>query len=108
MKLRLLPVLLLFLFIRAAAQSPRPNILFIMSDDHAAQAVGCYGSRINQTPNLDRIGANGMRFDRAYCTNSICAPVRASILTGKYSHRNGVLDNLYPFDGTQPTAPKIL
>lgn len=91
------------------AQTPvKPNILFIMSDDHAAQAVSCYGGAINRTPNLDRIAQNGMRFDRAYCTNSICAPVRAVILTGKYSHRNGVLDNLYPFDGSQPTAPKML
>lgn len=67
-----------------------PNILFIMSDDHAAHAIGAYGSRINRTPNIDRIAAGGMRFDQCFCTNSICAPSRAVILTGLYSHLNGV------------------
>ncbi|MBK6931580.1 MAG: sulfatase [Saprospirales bacterium] len=90
------------------AQSTRPNIIFIMSDDHAVQALSCYGSRLNQTPQIDRLAREGMRFDQAFCTNSICSPVRAVNLTGKFSHRNGVLDNLYPFDGSQPTAPKIL
>ena len=70
--------------------SPRPNILFIMSDDHAAHAMGCYGSRINQTPHMDRIAHEGVRFDNCFCTNSICAPSRATILTGTYSHINGV------------------
>ena len=105
---RILPFLLFTAPIFLFAQQPRPNILFIMSDDHAAQALSCYGSQINQTPNLDRIAQNGMRFDRAYCTNSICAPARAAILTGKLSHRNGMLDNLGSFDGSQPTAPKML
>lgn len=68
----------------------RPNIVFIMTDDHAAHALSCYGSRINQTPQLDRIAAGGMRFDNCFCTNSICAPSRATILTGTYSHVNGV------------------
>ena len=61
----------------------RPNILFIMSDDHAAHAMGCYGSRINRTPNLDRIASEGMRLDRCFCTNSICTPSRATILTAR-------------------------
>ncbi len=86
----------------------RPNILFIMSDDHAAHALSCYGSRINQTPNLDRIAREGMRFDNCFCTNSICAPSRASILTGKYSHRNGQKENGPAFDGSQQTFPKLL
>lgn len=85
-----------------------PNILFIMSDDHAAHAISCYGSRINQTPNLDRLAAEGMRFDNCFCTNGICAPSRASILTGKYNHLNGMLDNKLEFDGSQPTLPKLL
>ena len=68
----------------------RPNILFIMSDDHASHAMSCYGSRINQTPNLDRIADEGMRFDNVFCTNSICTPSRAAILTGTYNHVNGV------------------
>ena len=86
----------------------KPNIIFIMSDDHAAQALSCYGSKINQTPNLDRIAREGMRFDQCFCTNGICAPSRAVILTGKHSHLNGVLDNRMVFDGDQPTFPKLL
>jgi arylsulfatase A-like enzyme len=86
----------------------RPNILFIMADDHASQAVGCYGSRINRTPSIDRIAAEGMRFESCFCTNGICAPSRAVILTGKHSHLNGVRDNAVAFDGAQTTFPKLL
>jgi arylsulfatase A-like enzyme len=68
----------------------RPNILFVMSDDHAAHAISAYGSRINQTPHIDRLAREGVRFDRCFATNSICTPSRATILTGQYSHRNGV------------------
>jgi len=88
----------------------RPNILFIMSDDHASHAMSCYGSRINETPNLDRIAEGGMRFDNCFCTNSICTPSRATILTGTYSHVNGVT-TLAPhskLDGRQLTFPKLL
>ncbi len=85
-----------------------PNILFIMTDDHAAQAIGAFGSRINTTPHIDRIAAEGIRFTNCFCTNSICAPSRAVILTGKYSHLNGVRDNILSFDGTQMTFPKLL
>ncbi len=91
------------------AESQRPNILFIMSDDHAFQAVSCYGGGLNQTPNIDRIAHEGMRFDRCYVTNSLCGPSRACILTGKYSHKNGFYDNLRgKFDGSQVTFPKLL
>ncbi|MCA9263762.1 MAG: sulfatase [Planctomycetales bacterium] len=90
------------------AQDRRPNILFIMADDHAYQAIGCYGSKVNQTPNLDRIANEGMRFDRCFVTNSICGPSRAVILTGKYSHLNGFLHNGSTFDGSQQTAAKLL
>ncbi|MEZ6056739.1 MAG: sulfatase [Planctomycetaceae bacterium] len=72
-----------------------PNILFIMSDDHTTQGFGCYGSRLaglNPTPTLDALAAGGMRFDRVFCTNSICTPSRACIMTGQYSKTNGVLD----------------
>lgn len=92
-------------------QSPlpaRPNIIFIMTDDHAYQAISAYGSDRIQTPNIDRLAENGMRFDRAFVTNSICAPSRAVILTGKHSHLNGVLDNRLRFDSTQTTYPKLL
>ncbi len=91
-----------------AAQPQRPNILFIMSDDHASHALSCYGSRINKTPNLDRIANEGMRFDNCFCTNSICEPSRAVILTGKYSHLNGVHCNGEHFDGSQQTVSKLL
>lgn len=79
----------------AAPTNDRPNILFIMCDDHGTQAIGAYGGRLaplNPTPTLDALAANGMRFDNVFCTNSICTPSRASILTGQYSHVNGVRD----------------
>lgn len=86
----------------------RPNILFILTDDHAAHAMSCYGSRINETPNLDRIAAEGVRLENCFCTNSICAPSRASILTGTYNHVNGVTTLDTPLDGRQVTFPKLL
>ena len=86
----------------------QPNIVFIMSDDHAAHAISAYGSRINQTPHLDRIAAQGMRFDSVFCTNSICAPSRAAILTGQYNHRNGVTSLHDPLDNTRWTFPSSL
>ena len=91
----------------------RPNVLFIFSDDHTAQAVSAYGMTIdgtplNRTPNIDRIAEGGVRFDRCYCTNSICGPSRAVILTGKHSHLNGFKQNGDSFDGTQQTFPKLL
>ena len=81
--------------------SDHPNILFIMSDDHAAHAISAYGSQINQTPQLDRIAANGLRHDNCHCTNAICTPSRATILTSQYGHITGVrewqaLDNRRP------------
>jgi arylsulfatase A-like enzyme len=91
-----------------AARSTRPNILFIMADDHAAQAMSCYGSRINRTPHLDRIADEGMRFDNCFCTNSICAPSRAVILSGKYSHLNGVIDNVRSLDPATRLYPHTL
>jgi hypothetical protein len=71
------------------AAADRPNIVFIMSDDHAAHAIGAYGSRVNTTPHLDRLAREGMRMDRVFATNAICTPSRATILTGQYSHVNG-------------------
>lgn len=82
-------------FLPAHAQHQPPNIIYIMSDDHTTQAVGAYGSRLarlNPTPNLDQLAADGMLFDRVFCTNSICTPSRATIITGQYSQTNGVLD----------------
>ena len=86
----------------------RPNILFIMSDDHASHAMSCYGSRINTTPHIDRIASAGMRFDNCFCTNSICTPSRATILTGTYNHVNGVTTLSTPMDNRLLTFPKLL
>ncbi|MEL4307515.1 sulfatase family protein [Joostella sp. CR20] len=88
-----------------------PNILFIMADDHAYQAISAYGSELSKlapTPNIDRIAKNGAIFNHTYCTNSICGPSRAVILTGKHSHINGFRQNGERFDGDQPTLPKKL
>jgi arylsulfatase A-like enzyme len=92
----------------ARAKDSRPNILFIMSDDHGYQAISAYGSKINKTPNIDRLAKEGMRLDRCFVTNSICGPARAVILTGKYSHLNGYPVNEKVFDGGQQTVPKLL
>src|SRR5258705_3744650 len=73
-----------------ALAAARPNIIFIMSDDHAAQAISAYGSRVNTTPNIDRLAREGMRLDNTFVTNSICTPSRAAILTVQYAHLNGV------------------
>jgi len=86
----------------------RPNVLFIMSDDHASHAMSCYGSRINQTPNLDRISDGGIRFDNCFCTNSICTPSRATILTGTYNHVNDVTTLASRMDNRLQTFPKLL
>ena len=88
----------------------RPNILFIFSDDHAPHAISAYGSRINRTPNIDRIANEGAIFLNSFCTNSICGPSRAVVLTGKYSHVNGKIDNTAQniFDTSQPTFNKAL
>lgn len=87
----------------------KPNIVYIMTDDHAYQAISCYGSKINETPNIDRIANEGIRFNNCFCTNSICGPSRAVILTGKYSHINGFTENeKTDFDPTQQTYPKLL
>ncbi|WP_110590033.1 sulfatase [Microbacterium suaedae] len=86
----------------------RPNIIFIMSDDHAAHAISAYGSRVNRTPHLDRIAEDGVRMDAVYCTNSICSPSRATILTGTYSHINGVSSIWTEMDYRVPTFIEAL
>ena len=97
----------------ALSGADRPNILFIFSDDHAPNAISCYPGglfdEIAPTKGIDRIAREGMRFDRSYCTNAICGPSRASILTGKHSHLNGFIDNNSSyFDGLQTTFPDLL
>lgn len=97
----------------AAAQDRRPNIIYIFADDHAQQAISAYGhpiSKLLPTPNLDRIATEGAIFTNSFCTNSICAPSRATVLTGLFSHLNGKKDHAsrVPFDGSQTTFPKLL
>ncbi len=89
-------------------QPSKPNIIFIMSDDHAYQAISAYDDTLINTPNIDRIAKEGMLFTNASVTNSICAPSRAVILTGKHSHINGKIDNLSEFDTTNVTFPQLL
>jgi len=86
----------------------RPNIILIMADDHAYQAISAYSDHLIETPNIDRIASEGMLFSNACVTNSICAPSRAVIFTGKHSHLNGKIDNRFPFDTTQVTFPQLL
>jgi arylsulfatase A-like enzyme len=89
----------------------RPNVLFIMTDDHTQQALHAYGHGLLDTvlfPNMDRLANEGAIFTQSFVTNSICAPSRAVLLTGKYSHINGKIDNSVPFDWEQPTYPKLL
>ena len=104
-----LPVLTILLTVLAgsAAAADRPNIIFIMSDDHAAHAISAYGSRVNTTPNIDRLAREGMRFDNVFVTNSICTPSRAAILTGQYAHRNGV-PVFNRFDSSRQTVARLL
>jgi arylsulfatase A-like enzyme len=113
--MRSIPILLFMTLALTACQTgekpvsdKRPNIVFIMSDDHAYQAISAYSNKLMQTPNIDRIAREGMLFTNACVTNSICAPSRAVILTGKHSHLNGKIDNRFPFDTTNITFPQIL
>ena len=90
------------------SEDNRPNILFIMSDDHSERAISAYGSTLISTPNNDRLAAEGMIFRESFVANSICGPSRAIMLTGKHSHKNGFRDNDDKFDGSQPTYPLYL
>ncbi len=86
----------------------RPNIVFMMSDDHAYQAISAYSNHLIETPNIDRIAKEGMKFTNACVSNSICGPSRATMLTGKHTHIHGKTDNVFPFDESQTTFPQLL
>ena len=102
-------LLLLASPVPSLAQAERPNILYIMTDDHTAQMMSCYDTRFVETPNLDRIAADGVRFTHSYVANSLSGPSRACMLTGKHSHKNGFTNNEHGvFDGSQQTMPKLL
>ena len=101
---RLIAILCLsFAQLIVSAQQKRPNILVIFSDDHTQQTISAYGSKLMQTPNIDRIAKEGAIMKNTFVTNSICAPSRAVLLTGKYGHISGLIDNSprRSFDGSQ-------
>ena len=104
-------LVLLVITVGPALSAERPNVLFIFSDDHAPHAIGAYDGwlkSVNPTPNIDRLARQGMLFQNSFCTNSICGPSRAVILTGKHSHLNGFMRNGNKFNGSQQTFPKLL
>lgn len=114
---KLLYLLIVLFFVSCASfkkdrKQTKPNILFIITDDHAMQAIGAYGhpiSKLAPTPNIDRLAAEGTLFLENYCANSISGPSRATILTGKHSHANGLMRNdNTKFNGNQPTVANIL
>ena len=104
--MRFIVPLLLFVFTANAQQ--RPNIIYIMSDDHDADAISAYNKKFIATPNIDRIANEGMRFNKAFVGNSICGPSRATLLTGQHSHKNGMIDNRTRFDSSKITMPKLM
>ena len=104
----LLIALLTTLTTHATQAADKPlNILFVFCDDHAAQTISAYGSVLNKTPNIDRLAKQGVLFENSFCTNSLCGPSRASMLTGKHSHANGFKQNGERFNADQPTFPKM-
>ena len=103
----LVAVILSAILLTPTRAADRPNIIFIMSDDHAAHAIGAYGSRVNQTPHLDRLAREGALLRNVFVTNSICTPSRAAILTGQYSHLNGVT-MFNRFDSGRTTVARLL
>jgi len=102
-----LAIVMALVSVATARDDDHPNIVFIMSDDHAAHAIGAYGSRVNQTPNIDRLARGGMILTSVFATNSICTPSRAAILTGQYSHLNGVT-MFNRFDSSRQTVARLL
>ena len=104
----LITLIIIACSIAANAAQKRPNIVFIFSDDHAVQAISALGSKINQTPHIDRLAKEGAIYRNSFCANSICGPSRACILTGKHSHINGFRRNGDFFDGSQGTFPKMV
>ena len=92
-----------------AAQAQHYNVVYIMTDDHTAQMMSCYDHRFVETPNLDRIAQDGVKFVNSYVANSLSGPSRACMITGKHSHKNGFTNNEHGiFDGSQQTMPKLM
>jgi arylsulfatase A-like enzyme len=105
--MRYLVLFSLFAITNCFAQQ-RPNIIYIMSDDHDGQAISAYNKTLIQTPNIDRIANEGMRFNNAFVGNSICGPARATLLTGQHSHKNGMINNRTRFDSSKINVAKLL
>lgn len=101
-------LLLILLFLPFAVLAQRPNIIYIMSDDHDKDAISAYSKTMISTPNIDRLAKEGMRFQKAFVGNSICGPARATLLTGQHSHKNGQVDNRIRFDSSKITMPKLM
>lgn len=97
----------LLLSLNSFAQQ-RPNIIYIMSDDHDADAISAYSKQLISTPNIDRLAKEGIKFNKAFVGNSICAPARATLLTGQHSHKNGIKDNRTRFDSSKTTIAHLL
>ncbi len=111
MKLSCCSLIPFLFFSTVSFAAERPNILFIFSDDHAPHAIGAYNGwlkSVDPTPNIDRLAAQGVLFEQSFCTNSICGPSRAVILSGKHSHKNGFMNNGNSFDWNQQIFPKLL
>ncbi len=101
--------LIIFLFgVQLAVAQQRPNIIYIMSDDHDNDAISAYNKKFVHTPHIDRLAKEGMKFNKAFVGNSICSPARATLLTGQHSHKNGVKDNRIPFDSSKITIAHLL
>ena len=101
-------LLIFLLLLSAATSAQQPNIIYIMSDDHDADAISAYSKKLIQTPNIDRLAKEGIKFNNAFVGNSICGPARATLLTGQHSHKNGVIDNRKRFDSSRMSMPKLL
>jgi arylsulfatase A-like enzyme len=104
----MLRLLLLPFIISLSSYGQQPNIIYIMSDDHDPDAISAYNKKLISTPNMDRLAKEGIHFTNCFVGNSICAPARATVLTGQHSHLNGMKDNRTPFDGSKITLPKLL
>ena len=108
---KLIFLLTLLVSLNVSAKDKRPNILFVFSDDHATHAIGAYNGwlkAVNPTPEIDKLAKDGMVFEKSFCSNSICGPSRAVIMSGKHSHKNGFMNNGNSFDWNQQIFPKLL
>ena len=85
----------------------RPTIIFVMTDDHTVRELSCYGNEVLHTPNMDRLAAEGTRFANTFCTNALCAPARATVLTGAYSHVHGIYGNSERADAVESLDPQV-